>query len=109
MDPKGRYLMGSCGDGISLYQFNSATGVVSEVPNFPFAASTGGPPDAVLAESTGQFAYALLITRTTFPSPSSATLDSFSIVSSNIVLIHPSSQTFTLPGTYIGLVTDPNG
>jgi hypothetical protein len=109
MDPKGRYLMGSCGDGISLYQFNSATGVVSEVPNSPFAASTGGPPDAVLAESTGQFAYALRITRTTFPTPSTATLDSFAIDATNNVLNQPSSQTFTLPGTYIGLVTDPNG
>jgi len=103
------YLLGSCGDGISLYQFNSITGVVSEVPNSPFAASPGGAPDAVIAESTGQFAYALRIARTTYPTPSTATLDSFAIDAAKNVLDQPSTQTLTLPGTYLGLVVDPNG
>jgi len=108
IEPKARYLLGSCGDGISLYQFNSATGVVSEVPTSPFAASTGGPPQAVIAEANGKYAYALRITRTTFPDPSPATLDSFVIDAANNVLSQPSSQTLTLPGTYLGLVVDPN-
>ena len=109
MEPKGRYLLGSCGDGISLYQFDSATGVVSEVPNSPFAASTGGAPDAVIAESTGQFAYALRITHTAYPAPSTVTLDSFVIDAAQNVLDQPSTQTFPLAGTYLGLVVDPNG
>jgi hypothetical protein len=109
MEPKARYLLGPCGDGISLYQFNSATGVVSEVPNSPFAASTGGPPDAVIAESTGQFAYALRITRTAYSTPSTATLDSFTIDAANNVLNQPSTQTFELSGTFLGLIVDPNG
>jgi len=108
MEPKGRYLLGSCGNGISLYQFNTATGVVSEVPNSPFAASTGGAPDAVIAESTGQFAYALRITHTTYPTNSTATLDSFTIDAAKDVLDQPSTQTFELPGAFVGLVVDPN-
>ena len=108
IDPQGRYLLGSCGSGISLYSFNSSTGVVAEVPNSPFAASTGAAPDAVIAESTGKFAYALRITTSTFPTPSTATLDSFAIDAANNVLDQPSTQTFTLPGTFIGVVTDPN-
>ncbi len=108
MDPKARFLLGSCGDGISLYQFNSSTGVVSEVPNSPFAASTGGPPDAVIAESTGQFVYALRIVRSNFPTPSSATLDSFTIDATNNVLSQPSSQVVSFTGTFLGLVVDPN-
>ena len=109
MDPKARFLLGSCGDGISLYQFNSSTGVVSEVPNSPFAASTGGPPDAVIAESTGQFAYALRITRSNFPTTSSATLDSFAIDPVNNLLNQPASQVVSFTGTFLGLVVDPNG
>jgi hypothetical protein len=108
MDPKARFLLGSCGDGISLYQFNSSTGVVSEVPNSPFAASTGGPPDAVIAESTGQFAYALRIARSNFPAPSSGTLDSFTIDAANNVLSQPASQVVSFTGTFLGLVVDPN-
>ncbi len=108
MDPKARFLLGSCGDGISLYQFNNSTGIVSEVPNSPFAASTGGPPDAVIAESTGQFAYALRIIRSNFPTPSSATLDSFTIDATNNVLSQPSSQVVSFTGTFLGLVVDPN-
>ena len=108
IEPKARYLLGSCGDGISLYQFNATTGVVSEVPNSPFAASTGGAPQAVIAEATGQFAYALRIGPSTFPTQSTAALDSFTIDAANNVLSHPSSQNLTLPGTFIGLIVDPN-
>jgi hypothetical protein len=108
IDPLGRFLLGSCGSGISLYSFNSSTGAVAEVPNSPFAASTGAAPNAVIAESTGQFAYALRIASSTFPAPSTATLDSFVIDATNSVLTQPSSQTFMLPGTYLGVVADPN-
>ncbi len=109
IEPKARYLLGSCGDGISLYQFNSATGVVSEVPNSPFAASSGTAPQAVIAEATGQYAYALRVTSSTFPVSSTATLDSFTIDATNNVLSHPSSQNLTLPGSFLGLIVDPNG
>ena len=108
IDPQGRFLLGPCASGISLYSFNSSTGAVAEVPNSPFAASTGAEPSAVIAESTGKFAYALRITRSTFPTPSTATLDSFVIDAANSALAQPSSQTFTLPGAYLGVVADPN-
>lgn len=108
IDPLGRFLLGSCGSGISLYSFNSSTGAVAEVPNSPFAASTGAAPDAVIAESTGQYAYAVRITSSTFPTPSTATLDSFVIDAADSALDQPSSQTFTLPGAFLGVVADPN-
>lgn len=108
IDPQGRFLLGACASGISLYTFNSTTGAVAEVPNSPFAASTGATPDAVIAESTGQFAYALRVTRAAFPTPSTATLDSFTIDATNNVLSQPSTQSIALPGTFLGIVADPN-
>src|SRR5271170_1760878 len=111
IDAKARYLFGPCGDGASLYTFNSTTGAVAEVANSPFAISTGGTPYAVIGEATGQYVYAVRITPSTYPTPSSATLDTFQIDTTNNVLAPvPSqpSQTFTLPGTFLGIVTDPN-
>jgi len=108
IDPQGRFLLGPCSSGISFYTLNSATGVVEEVPKSPFAASTGATPVAAIAESTGQFAYALRVTRTTFPTPSPATLDSFVIDAANNVLSQPSTQSFNLPGAFLGVVSDPN-
>ena len=62
----------------------------------------------MIAEATGQFAYALRIGPSTFPTQSTAALDSFTIDAANNVLSHPSSQNLTLPGTFIGLIVDPN-
>lgn len=108
IDPQERFLLGPCASGISLYTFNSATGAVAEVANSPFAASVGATPDAVIAESTGQFAYALRVTHTIFPTASTATLDSFTIDAANSALSQPSSQSFALPGAFLGVVSDPN-
>ena len=111
IDPKARYLFGACGDGVSLYSFNGSSGAAAEVANSPFAVSTGGIPDAVIAEATGQYVYAIRISRTTFPTPSTATLDTFQIDTTNNVLAPvPSqpSQTFTLAGSFLNVITDPN-
>jgi hypothetical protein len=112
MDVKGRFLFGPCGDGVALYDLNAATGAVSEAPHSPFATSTGGAPQAVIAESTGQYVYAVRVAPATYPTPSTVTLDAFSIDSVNNALAPPTTQpptqTFTLPGTYLGVVTDPN-
>ena len=111
IDPKARYLFGACGDGVSLYSFSGSTGAVAEVANSPFAVSTGGVPDAVIAEATGQYVYSLRITHTIFPAPSTATLDTFQIDTTNNVLAPvpgQPSQTFTLAGTFLNVITDPN-
>jgi len=52
--------------------------------------------------------YALSILFSSYPAPSSATLDAFQIDATNTALASISSQTFTLPGTFLGMVTDPN-
>lgn len=108
MDVRGRFLFGPCGVGIALYDFNSSTGEVAEAPNSPFAASNGGTPTAVLAESTGQFVYVLKFTPAVYPAPTTVTLDSFVIDTANNALSQPNTQSFTLPGTFLGVVADPN-
>lgn len=65
----------------------------------------------MIAEATGQYVYSLRITHTIFPAPSTATLDTFQIDTTHNVLAPvpgQPSQTFTLAGTFLNVITDPN-
>jgi hypothetical protein len=59
--PKGRFLFGSCGDGLPMYTYNSASSMIGEVAASPFTASTGNSGTLIVTESTGQYVYLLKI------------------------------------------------
>lgn len=50
LDVHARYLFGRCGDGVALYTLS-----VTTAPDSPFAAATGGLPDAMIEENSGQY------------------------------------------------------
>ena len=58
-EPKYRFLFGDCGNGLSMYTLDGTAGTIAEVPDSPFAASTGNFAELIFAESTGQYVYLL--------------------------------------------------
>jgi centrosomal CEP192-like protein len=111
IDPRGRFLYSSCGDGVGMYTLDSTTGAVSEVPTSPYAASTGLLNFLVFAESTGQFVYLIKSVANGTESTSNLYLDTFQVDSAAPALIPLSSAQLSVAGTLIsgGIAADPNG
>jgi hypothetical protein len=112
MDPQGQFLIGTCGDGLMMYTFDSSSGAILEVANAPWIASLTGYPFLVAPESTGQFVYLLKFAQLSGTAgPYSYILDTFQIDRTTPQLIPLVTQTQTLPFTCptVSAVADPNG
>jgi hypothetical protein len=108
IDAKGRFLFGICGEGLSLYTYDAASGTVAEVPASPFAVSTGNSGTLIVAESTGQYVYLLKVNYAGGPSSQSLFLDTFQIDPVTPALIPLTTQTLPVAGTWVISVGDPN-
>jgi hypothetical protein len=107
MEPKGQFLFGVCGNGLSMYTFDSTSGAVQETGTSPYAASTTDFPFLVAPESTGQFVYLLKFSNAQAGQPISYVLDTFQIDRTNSQLIAGSSQTLPFTCSTVAAVADP--
>lgn len=105
------FLFGACGEGLSMYTLDGATGVIAEVPASPFAASTGNSAAMIVAEATGQYVYLLKANFNGSSSSNNLFLDTFQIDQQGPTLVAHSSQTLPVAGAWVngGAVADPNG
>jgi hypothetical protein len=109
IEPKARFLYGGCGNGLSMYTLDPATGKVAEVPTSPFAASVGNTPAGFSAESTGQYVYLFKAIYNAPSSSQSLFLDTFKVDPNTPALVPISSQTLPVSGTFVAPVADPKG
>jgi hypothetical protein len=107
IDAKGRFLFGVCGDGLSLYTFDAASGTVAEIVASPFNASTGNTGTLIVAESTGQYIY-LIKSATPNQAAQTLYLDTFQIDATTPALIPLNSQTLPVAGALVASAGDPN-
>jgi hypothetical protein len=115
IDPKGRFLYSTCGDGASMYTLDSATAAVTEVPNAPFAVSQlqGFITNLVIPESSGHFVYVLKQNYSGTDLANNFYIDSFQVDPATSTLVPVSSQQLSLAGAGLvgshSVVADPNG
>jgi Abnormal spindle-like microcephaly-assoc'd, ASPM-SPD-2-Hydin len=103
IDPKGRFLYGSCGLGAAMYTLDATTGDTAEVAGSPFGGSSDSSPGIVVAESTGNFVYVLKPNNNpNLPASSSYLLDKFRVDSTGEQLVPVSSTPVDLNGTQVG-------
>ena len=108
VDPRGLFLYGMCGDGVSMYALDSTSGTVTEVSTSPFAASRGLTNMTVIAESSGHFVYLLKYDSTGTPATSNFYLDTFQVDPAIPALTPLTSQQLPVAGLNEGYVADPN-
>jgi hypothetical protein len=110
IEPKGRFLFGGCGNGLSMYTLNGSTGIITEVLTSPFSASVGNTDLLFSAENTGQYVYLLKVISTGSNSSTNLILDTFQIDAQTPALVPISSQPLPVAGLPAGAaVSDPNG
>jgi hypothetical protein len=107
VDARGRFLFGTCGDGLSMYTLDPTTGAVAELATSPFAVSTGNSGILAIAESTGQYVYLLKAILPGTPTINSLIVDIFQIDENTPALIPVSSQSIAVEGEFVGAVKDP--
>jgi len=110
IDPKGRFLYSICGDGASMYALNSATTALTEAPNAPFAASqlSGYITLLVIADSSGNYLYAIKENTSGTDSTKNFYIDTFQVMPTIPTLTPISSQQIDLVGAG-SVMADPNG
>ncbi len=110
IDPTGRFLFGICGDGLSMYTLDPATGIVAETASSPYSVSATPTESGVVvvAETTGQYVYLLKVGFTQSPNPSTFTLDTFQIDPTTPALVPVTSQSLPFNATWVDSAADPN-
>jgi len=115
IDPQGRFLYSTCGDGASMYTLDSTAATVTEVPNAPFAASQLREfiTNLVIPESSGHFVYVLKQDYSGSNLTNNFYIDTFQVDPATPTLIPVSSQQVSLVGAVpVGtscVAADPNG
>ena len=115
IDPQGRFVYSTCGDGATMYTLDSTTAAVTEVPNAPFAVSQlqGFIINLVIPESSGPFVYVLKQNYSGTDLANNFYLDTFQVDAATPTLVPVSSQQLSLVGAglvgSVSVAADPNG
>lgn len=119
VDALGRFLfvINPTSNDISMYQIDSSTGALSEVPNSPFAAGlTTSPfpvaqPISLATEKSGKVLYAGYATGTLRNNniPTTSAIVPFNIDSANLTLSLTSQLSLDIPSQPVQMFSDPRG
>jgi 6-phosphogluconolactonase (cycloisomerase 2 family) len=103
LDVQGRFLFGVGTNSVHMYQVNSTTGALSEVPTSPFASPNTNQPLFIAVESTGQY---IAVVNKVGQNPGESSIETFQINAANLSLVPVQGSFLELDSTVIGAGAD---